>query len=696
MPKLLVLDEPQLIDDLTNELKDKELIAVDTETTGVTKSAIIVGVSICADEDTAYYAITHAWDGETLHPLLENIDAVKRLVKSLIGKKILMHNGLFDCEKIQINYGVDLIESLYVDTMILAHLLDENQPVGLKPLSARLFGKDSGDEALEMKASVLVNGGDWSTKSKEMYKADPYILGKYGAQDALLTFKVAMTLLPKLHEQGLAPFFFDDESMPMLRTATYELNTIGLKVDIQELTALKKQLETECIEAKAFIYNEIAPITKDKYPGTNKKNTFNIGASQQLSWLLFGQLGLEFGTLTDGGKAACKEMGMRPPYTQTAKRDFIEISKQRAGAIQKPASIINGNKKSATKFKEPWAYIAADKKTLSKLAPRYKWIAALLEYQRKTKLLNTYVNGIMERAQYGIIHPSFLQHGTSSGRYSSRNPNFQNLPRDDKRIKSCIVARPGKMFVGADYSQLEPRVFAYFSNDTRLLAAFKGEDDFYSVIGMEVYEKHDCTPHKEGSPDAFGVKYKKLRDLSKVIALASTYGASAHQLAGTTGKSINDTQMDIDSYFEKFPGVAKMMIESHEMAKKDGQVMSLFGRPRRIPDAKKINKIYGNVPHADLPYEARGLLNLAVNHRIQSTGASIMNRAAIRFCQLVQEAGLDAKLVLQVHDQIVAECNEENANDIAILMEEAMVNTVVLPTIALEAVPRIGRNLAEL
>ena len=696
MPNLIVLDEPQHIDELTLAIANADLIAIDTETTGVTKSATIVGVSICFDEQTAYYMITHAWDGEALQALPYNVAAVERLITALQGKHLIMHNGLFDCDKIVVNYGVNLVESLYIDTMILAHLLDENRPVGLKPLSARFFGKESNAESEEMKASVLANGGEWTAANKEMYKADPYVLGKYGAQDALLTYKLALELLPELYEQKLEDFYFTDESMPMLRTATYELNTTGLKVDVPALAALKKQLETECLEAKAFIYSEIAAHIKHDYPGTSKKSTFNIGASQQLAWLLFGQLGLEFNTLTKAGKTVCKEMGLQVPYKQLAKRNFIELAKQRAGQIKVPACVINGKKKAAQKFKNPWAYIAVDKKTLAKLAPKRKWVETLLEYQRKTKLLNTYVDGITERTQYGIIYPSFLQHGTSSGRYSSRNPNFQNLPRDDKRIKSCVVARPGKSFVGADYSQLEPRVFAYFSDDDRLLASFKGTDDFYSVIGMEVYGKNDCTPHKEGSGEAFGVKYKKLRDLSKTIALAATYGATAHQLASTTGKTIEDTQNDLDNYFEKFPGVAKMMTQSHEMAKKDGCVVSLFGRPRRIPDAAKINRIYGNKPHAELPYEARKLLNLSVNHRIQSTGASIMNRAAIRFCQLVKDAGLDAPIVLQVHDQLVAECSDEIANDIALLMEEAMINTVVLPTIALEAIPRIGKSLADL
>lgn len=112
------------------------------------------------------------------------------------------------------------------------------------------------------------------------------------------------------------------------------------------------------------------------------------------------------------------------------------------------------------------------------------------------KLLSTYVEGIEERLQYGIIKPSYLQHGTMTGRYACRNPNFQNLPRDDQRIKQCVTARPGKVFVSADFSQLEPRTFASYSQDPRLMSAFDGTSDFYSVIGVEVYDKQDSIPQK--------------------------------------------------------------------------------------------------------------------------------------------------------------------------------------------------------
>ena len=172
---------------------------------------------------------------------------------------------------------------------------------------------------------------------------------------------------------------------------------------------------------------------------------------------------------------------------------------------------------------------------------------------------------------HDTTHPSFLQHGTTSGRYSSRNPNFQNLPREDKRVKSCIVARPGKVFVGADYSQLEPRVFASLSQDEKLMAAFRSSDDFYSTIGVEVFDRYECSLQKD-APDSFAKRYPQERHYSKTIALAATYGATANRLARSTGKSVEETQLILDAYFEKFPSVKTMMLDSHQQAKLLGRV----------------------------------------------------------------------------------------------------------------------------
>lgn len=695
MQELILIDSIQGIEELKQYLLGKEYVAYDCETTGLSKSSEIIGFSLCAEEGRAYYVVLAKWN--TFNSKLEYPDyreAAVELILSLKTKCLIMHNSVFDCMMAESYFGINLMPSIHTDTMILAHLLDENRRVGLKELAYSMYGESSNAEAKELKLSIEQNGGTTTKNSYELYKADSYIIGKYGAKDALLTFKLFTDLVPELYEQGLDTFFYDEESMPLLRGPTYDMNVTGLQVDSNELLQLKKTLEAECAEAKAFILQEIDRHVKIKYPGTNKRNQFNIGASQQLSWLMFGALELEFSLLTKAGKEVCKALNLRLPYTFSAKREFIHECLRRKDEVWFPEATVNGKLVKAKKIKDVWAYIACDKKTLQKFT-KFKWVEKLLEYQKKLKILNTYVKGIESRTQYGVIQPSFLQHGTTSGRYSSRNPNFQNLPRDDKRIKGCIKARPNKVYVGADYSQLEPRVFAFFSKDERLLSAFKTEDDFYSVIGMEVYGKTDCIPRKDGSLDAFGVKYKKLRDLSKVIALASTYGATPHQLAPTTGKSIEDTANDINNYFDTFPGVRDMMLESHRIAKTEGLVKNYFGRPRRIPDAKKIIKLWGNQKHADLPYEARNMLNLAVNHRIQSTAASIVNRAAIVFYTNCKIAGIECQIVAQVHDSLVAECLESDAEDVALILQDAMENTTHLEGIRFEAIPKIGKTLAD-
>lgn len=698
MSQLIVINNLEGLKELKDYVENAEFLAYDCETTGLSSRDEVIGFSICGDEEKAYYVIMARWDkekGQLVYPDYDYKVATLEIVYMLANRKLIMHNGVFDSMMAESFFKVRLIDSLHTDTMILAHLLDENRRVGLKELAFTMYGESATEEQAAMKASIAANGGTSTKTAYELYKADAELIGRYGAKDALLTYKLFLDLVPELYRQKLDKFFYEDESMPLLKGPTYDLNTTGLQVDQNTLITLKKTLEAECEEAKAFVFHEIQNHIKDKYPGTNKKNTFNIDAPQQMSWLLFGQYKLEFGTLTKVGKAVCRSMGLKIPYTPKAKRDFLYVCSRDKGQVYQPGAKINNKPIKAKCIKDPWAYVAADKNTLRKLSVKYKWIERLLEYKRKKKLLTTYIAGLEQKTKYGVIQPSFLQHGTTGGRYACRNPNFQNLPRDDQRVKQCIVARQGKVFVSADYSQLEPRVFSYYSQDHRLMGAFNGENDFYSVVGIEVFDKHDALPLKEGHPSAFGVKYKKLRDLSKVIALASAYGATAFQLAPTTGKSLEDTATDIFNYFERFPGVKKMMLEAHDLAKKQGYVTSLFGRPRRIPDAKKIVKIYGNQQHADLPYEARSLLNLACNHRIQSTGASIVNRAAIAFYNAAKEANIQAKIVLQVHDELVVECEEKDAEDIKLLLQYAMECTTLLEGVDLEAVPRITKNLAK-
>lgn len=689
---------------LKDYLQDKDLVAFDTETDGVSKESHIIGYSVCADVEVGYYVILSAWDVTSQSMVnLETTSEAKSVMELLATKNLIMHNAIFDCYMVKNNFGIDLMPSVHTDTMILGHLLDENRSNGLKELGTTLFGDDTRDEQKVMKESVTKNGGVLTRDKYELYKADADLIAKYGAKDAILTLKLFYIMVPDLYEQELDKFFYEEESMPLLRGPTYDLNTEGLKVDPDKLMVLKKTLEADCLEAKSFILREIQPHVAEMYPGTKPSNTFNIGASKQLAWLLYIKLGNQFNTLTKVGKDVCKALGLRLPYSPAAKRDFIYTCDQAKGTIYEEA-VLNpktGKMGRPKKFGDSWTYIACGKESLQKLESKYKWVARLLEYSKNLKLLNTYVEGIQSKMQYNIIRPSFLQHGTTSGRYSSKQPNFQNLPRDDKRIKSCIVSRPGKVFVGADYSQLEPRVFASFSGDERLLACFANGDDFYSVIGAEVFEKFNCSMKKDDE-NSFAKKYPQLRNISKVVALSSTYGTTAPKMAPAIGKTIEEANSIIEEYFEKFPSVKKLMLESHQLAKDNGAVHNLFGRPRRMPKAKIIKELFGNTSHEELDYEYRNILNLAINHRIQSTGASIMNRAAIacwkacRDLEALDPLWKEVKLVMQVHDELILEGPEQLSEDMVIVLRDAMENTTTLPGVALLAEPKIGKNLAEL
>lgn len=700
MEKLMIIKTLPELQNLLLYLNDKDYVAYDTETTGIKKESSIIGLSVCAEEEVGYYVVLSYWDVLTQTLIdLEIKQHIKPLLNMLKTKALIAHNAIFDCWMTVNNFQVSLIESIHTDTMILAHILDENRHCGLKELGTILFGDDARKEQLEMKESVTRNGGQLTKENYELYKADADLIAKYGAKDAILTLKLFNHMVPQLIEEGLDTFFYDEESMPLLRGPTYELNTTGLKVDPIKLQELRGALEAECMDDKAYVYKEVFPHAKKKYPGTGKTNVFNIGAPKQLSWLVYFELHNEFHTLTKGGKELCKALQIKPPYSPKAKREFIQTVIENKDRVYEPAKWNPKTRKMSRpkKVGDPWNYIACGKEALALLSNKYKWVSTLLKYFKNQKILGTYVMGIQDLAQYGVIRPSFLQHGTTSGRYSSRHPNFQNLPRKDKRVKNCIVSRSGKVFVGADYSQLEPRVFASFSGDPRLLDCFKTGDDFYSVIGAEVFDKYDCSLKKDDSdPNCFANKYPHLRDMSKVVALSATYGTTAFKMAPAIKKTTNEAQEVIDSYFSKFPDVLKLMLESHEQAKKYGRVENLFCRPRRMPQALDITKIYGNKIHSELPYEARNILNLSVNHRIQSTGASIMNRAAIAFHRKVKALGIDALIVMQIHDEMIVECKEQDSAQVVEILKDAMQNTVVLPGVDLIAEPKVAYNLATL
>jgi DNA polymerase I-like protein with 3'-5' exonuclease and polymerase domains len=749
---LIVLRQPTEIAILKEYLADKDLISFDTETTGVQIGCQLIGASFCASAHEAFYVVVAEWDKTSELKVNEAaIAALKEVIESLQGKSIIMHNAIFDARVIYDTFRIRIIDSVFADTMIMAHLVNEEGPKKLKDLGTLYFGNTATKEQMEMKASVLANGGVWQDgvfSEKEMYKADAELIGKYGAKDALLTFNLFYVLYERLEKDNLLDFCFTEESMPLLRGPTYDLNTVGLKVDLKELKRLELEMEHEIERLKNSLNHDISGYVADR-------ENFSITAPQQLSWLLFIKLGYKFRSLTDAGRIAAKELLGKIPYSDADKRKFISAVNQERKRLESNLALIETkhnvqikeNKAAVARLKramkkdpasteecttivvqlteenknleapikklhsqinklQPEKFLQADKAVLKDLSSRVEWIAKLLKLKSEEKLLGTYIKGIQSRVHYGVIYPRFNQVGTPSGRYSSSDPNFQNLPRKDKRVKSCIVSRPGKSFVGADYDQLEPRVFSSISQDERLLECFRTGLDFYSVVGSATFGTEQESLVKD-APESFSALYPDKRDVAKQIALASPYGTTANKqaqvLRNEDGSPMNTEQCQeiIDTYFEQFPGVQKMMLDSHAEVKNNGVVYSLFGRPRRLPLGISIGKMFPNIDHAELAYEHRTILNLGMNFKCQSAAASIVNRAAIEFKRRVKDIAeldpkwIEVKIVLQVHDSLIIECPDELAEDGAILLKDCMENTSKLNGVALTTTPKIGKNLAD-
>lgn len=698
MEKLHHIETSDNLAEILNKIELAKFIAYDIETTGVDKNCDIVGFSIAISPDEAYYFVTKYWDGEKIQSTeFFNSGSHVKVVESLVNKKLLMHNGIFDCSITHRVYGVSLIDSLHTDTLEMAHLCNEEWDLGLKSLGKRFFGESAIEEQKRMKESVIQNSGKWSDAQKgekEMFKADKKLLSQYGAKDTILTYKVFLKLLPLLKKDGLLDFFYKEESMPLLRGPTYDMNTTGLKIDRERLVKTEQELIKEINDLEVKILREIEPHIKDKYPGKNKKTTFNIGSSEQRSWLLFVKLNNEFHTLTDGGRQVARTLIGKIPYDIGLKRKFIR-------AVQEEGYL---NPKTNKRIYKPEKYIKCDVDTLERYAAKYSWVSDYILMSKKNKILKTYVRGIKNKLHYGVIYPRFNQAGTESGRYSSSDPNFQNLPSRDielsKRVKEFIVARKGKKFVGADFSQVEPRIMAAYSQDEALLQCFQKNQDFYAVIGVPLY--HVEASLYKGEEDSFENKYKTLRNNIKTLVLANNYGQTPRKLATKMvdehGHHYTEERAHqiIKNYFELFPGVKNFILGTHEEVKENGYVKTMYGRIRRLPQAKFVKKYFDGVPHSQLDYQHRKPLNISINYKMQGTAASIINRAAIAINQEFRKQNLSAKLIMQVHDELIVECDDNEAETVSNIMKDKMENSISLPGVKLEAKPVIGSNLMEL
>ncbi len=326
---------------------------------------------------------------------------------------------------------------------------------------------------------------------------------------------------------------------------------------------------------------------------------------------------------------------------------------------------------------------AAD--VLESLRGRHPVIERLLEHRQLTKLLGTYVNALPQLINpiSGRIHTSFDQAGAETGRISSNNPNLQNIPvRSDlgRKIRKAFVAPDGHYLLAVDYSQVELRILAHISRDSAMLENFAQGLDIHAATASQVY----------------GVPIDRVtseqRAVAKMMNFATSYGVSAFGLSSRTTLSMDEARQFMKTYFETYPGVRRYLDETIAQAKRQGYVETLLGRRRYFP----LLQIAGQGSPASASQQARAAAErAAVNHPIQGSAADILKIALIRLHRRLIEQGFQARMTLQVHDEIVLQAPEDELPSLVPLVVETMESAYDL-LVPLKAEPEIGRDWYDL
>lgn len=355
---------------------------------------------------------------------------------------------------------------------------------------------------------------------------------------------------------------------------------------------------------------------------------------------------------------------------ELAGETFNINSTQQLGKI-----LFDGDKLGLPPVKKTKTGYSTNAEVLEKLRGQHPIIDKILEYRQYTKLKSTYVDGLGKViAPDGRIHTSFQNTVTATGRLSSMEPNLQNIPVRTElgaELRKMFVAPAGKVLVDADYSQIELRLLAHIAGDEHMIEAFRSGEDIHTVTAAQVF----------GVPVDQVTKH--MRSSAKAVNFGIVYGISAFSLSQDIGVPTYEAKEYIEKYFARFSGVHAYMTDVVNRAKADGYVTTLFGRRRWLPELKSSNfntRSFGE--------------RVALNMPIQGTAADIMKLAMIHVHSRLREEGLQARLILQVHDELIVECPEEEAETVKALLSREM-ESVARLSVPLIADAAAGRSWAE-
>ena len=419
----------------------------------------------------------------------EFIKESKDLMAEITKYRTLMHNATFDVVVCRRNFGIDFVKSIYCDTMLLKHTVDCDKPHGLKECAVKYFGEDSKDEQTELGGSVLRNGGKWTTRDKWIWYGDLHYVGKYAALDTILTLRLFNHLEPQLDALELRDFFYTDEVMPLLKYGTIPMKDKGFKIDVNHFKRAKLRIQAEIEDLALQLKEEVADVTApleqvqldSKYPQR---------PSGMFAETLILESGLKLPINAKTGKFSVAKSVVKPwaeDVIRRADEDQIKVIWYIQGECDKvPTHLIQRTQRrlweerensdivnlgSAKQFEyvvgKKWGISSSEKTkggaqkfdasvlesiALDRMVKKDKinpeqakekfseymecdelprdadWFVRFLRKRKLEKITTAFIDGIIDLQIEGRIHTNMNQHGTNSGRYSSTNPNLQQLP----------------------------------------------------------------------------------------------------------------------------------------------------------------------------------------------------------------------------------------------------------------------------
>ena len=757
---------------LIQHINESDVIAYDTETNSLNmRKGKIIGFSVSGDIGIGFYLPTMKWNTETesLEELeIEGIGChsiAKKIISMLIGKKLVMHNASFDCRFTTNFYGVNLLPSLWVETQLLVHTVQEEGTgmgvFGLKPLAISIqehIGLDVAEaankEQVELKESIVSNGGQVTRANYEIYKADMDILSKYAAADTDLTLRVCYHFLGRLKEEGLEKFFFEEEVMPLYREVTIPMEEYGVDLNMELISETREAIIKDLEENKKIVMDsllaleggrswvidhslkEFPPKNKGSYAqrlcelksadlvrtGKLNKYSFTVKAIEAMEDSPLKEF-LQTNDLTCLDEKDVVRVSMSL-WKEKNDNEYINIqSKKHLGAIAfdylgiKP---MTQTRKGQDQF---------DMDLLGHLAKDHPWAENLRIYNKLLKIKSAYVDRFYDGHEDGRYYFYYKQNGTVSGRYGS---DAQQLPKPKEEgedvpiivhynnlVRSFLIAGEGRKVIDADYESLEPHCFASVSGDKGLQDIFNNGWDFYSTVAIKTEKlEEDKIKYPNGvSPDKKSPIYLKAldpvkRNTAKAYSLGIAYGMESYALSRVLNVDQKKAQELVDGYLNGFPQLKQWRIDSREQIKKHGYIVNKVGRIRHLPKVKAIHEKFGdqimdwrfrkqlsdqfgkdNVMQIYRDY--RNGLNNCLNYQLQSLAAAVVNRAAVQINRKLKEMGVDGRVQAQVHDQLLINVPEHEAERVAPIVQEIMENTTKLPGVTLKAPPEIADNWSD-